>query len=181
VIFATILLLACLPSQMGGNDETEAVYEYLFTPQQQQAFDALRTQAGRERFLAGFWRGLDPSPETDYNELRELFLRRIEFANLYYPLEVAKGWRSDRGKVLLFFGFPSSIRRSRFSPSEDAKYEIWTYGGIRGEETVQLIFKDEYDSGDFVLQTPVEFPKVLSLNPELPRISGGDGDSGGIS
>ncbi|HUX06342.1 MAG TPA: GWxTD domain-containing protein [Acidobacteriota bacterium] len=170
MIAAAILALLMLPPQAGGQ-EIDAAYEYLFTQEQRAAFVGLASQQEKNAFLADFWQSQDPSPETDYNELRELFLQRMEVANFYYSLDLDVGWRSDRGKVLIFFGYPSMIRRSRFGPFDDSKFEIWIYGEIRGEDTVEIVFEDEFDSGDFVLRTRVTFPPRLSLSPELPRIA----------
>ena len=166
---AAILALFVLLPQMSG-EEIDAAYEYLFTPEQRAAFDQLASQQEKDGFLNEFWQNQDPSPETDYNELRELFRRRIEFADFYYDLDLERGWRSDRGKVLIFFGHPGMIRRSRFGPFDDSKHEIWIYGDIHGENKVELVFEDEFDSGDFVLRTQVVFPKQFLLSPELPRI-----------
>ena len=95
----------------------------------------------------------------------------MESANLYYELELDKGWRSDRGKVLIFFGYPSMIRRSRFGPSEEKKSEIWIYGEIGSENRVELVFEDEFDSGDYILKTHVLFPAMISLSSELPKLA----------
>jgi GWxTD domain-containing protein len=170
VVAAAVLTLLLMLPQM-GSEEMQAAYEYLFTPQQRQAFDRLGSAQRKESFLADFWKKHDPSPETDYNELKELFLRRLESANLYYDLELDRGWRSDRGKVLIFFGYPNEIRRSRFAPYDDKKYEIWIYGEITGGNKVELVFEDEFDSGDFVLTTPVVFPEMISLGSELPVLA----------
>jgi GWxTD domain-containing protein len=170
-VITTAVLVLFLALPQASTEELEAVEEYLFTPQQRQAFDTLGTLQQRERYLADFWKKHDPSPETDYNELRQLFLQRVESANLYYELELDKGWRSDRGKVLIFFGYPNMIRRSRFGPTDEKKSEIWVYGEISSDNRVELVFEDEFDSGDYVLKTQVLFPGMLSLVPELPKLA----------
>ena len=111
MVVVALIVCAFLPTQT-LLDEDEAAYSYLFTAEQRAEFDSLTTQQQRERYIDRFWRSLDPTSETDYNELREMFLRRVEFANLYYDVDIAKGWRTDRGKVLIFYGFPTMIRRS---------------------------------------------------------------------
>ena len=178
MVVVALIVCAFLPTQT-LLDEDEAAYSYLFTAEQRAEFDYLTTQQQRERYIDRFWRGLDPTSETDYNELREMFLRRVEFANLYYDVDIAKGWRTDRGKVLIFYGFPTMIRRSSFGPSDDIKREIWTYGVAHGPYSVQLVFVDQYDTGEFVLETDVAFPATLSLSPELPRLAGEEGEPGG--
>ena len=178
MIIAALMVCALMPTQ-SLVDEEEAAYVYLFNAEQRAEFDNLATQQSRGRYLDRFWSTLDPTPETDYNELREMFLRRIEFANLYYDVDIAKGWRTDRGKVLIFYGFPTMIRRSRYGPSDDVKREIWTYGVARGPDSVQVVFIDHYDTGEFTLDTELVFPTGLSLNPELPQLADERDEPGG--
>lgn len=78
----------------------------------EEEYDRFRElQAGdRETYLANFWTAHDPSPTTARNELREIFLQRVEYANRNFR-EFEKGMRSDRGRVYVRFGPPDEITR----------------------------------------------------------------------
>lgn len=78
----------------------------------EEEYDRFRElQAGdRETYLANFWTAHDPSPTTARNELREVFLQRVEYANRNFR-EFEKGMRSDRGRVYVRFGPPDEITR----------------------------------------------------------------------
>lgn len=171
---ALALLLLALPQ---SSIEMEATYEYLLSPAERSAYDALATRQERVRFLEEFWADLDPTPETGYNELRELYLGRLELADLYFSLPFREGWRTDRGRVLVFFGSPAEIRRSPFGPAAGPKHEIWVYR-FEGGADVELVFEDRADLGEFVLLSPVIFPERLPQEREVPRLAEDEGEGG---
>ena len=167
-----MLLLAPLQSSI----EMEATYEYLLSPEERLIYDALATREERVRFLEEFWASLDPTPETDYNEQRELYLGRLELADLYFSLPFREGWRTDRGKVLIYFGSPVEIRRSPFGPAAGPKHEIWIYRSEDGTD-VELVFEDRADLGEFVLLSNVLFPERLPREREVPRLAEDEGEA----
>ena len=65
----------------------------------------------RESFLAAFWSSRDPSPRTARNELRELFLRRVDFAGRNFSTLLERGLSSDRGRIFIRYGQPDEIIR----------------------------------------------------------------------
>jgi GWxTD domain-containing protein len=162
--------LGCLVSVQVFSQEMEVVYEYLLTPRQQEDFDKLVSRSNRSRFIDDFWRRLDPTPETAYNELREEFNRRLDLAAIY-ELPYMDGWRTDRGRVLILHGYPSEIRRSRFGPVSGSKYEIWVYRDSPDDpEPVEVIFEDVADTGEFVLRTQLEESRMITLERTKPRV-----------
>jgi GWxTD domain-containing protein len=67
----------------------------------------------QERMIAEYWRTRDPSPETAANELRDVFLQRVHFANQTYGrYGLGKGMFSDMGRVFIRYGEPSEVHRS---------------------------------------------------------------------
>ena len=67
----------------------------------------------QERSVAEYWRTRDPSPETVANELRDVFLERVHFANQTYGrYGLGKGMFSDMGRVFIRYGEPSEVHRS---------------------------------------------------------------------
>jgi GWxTD domain-containing protein len=110
--------------------------------------DSLRRGSFEERrnHLEAFWKAKDKTPSTAYNEVMTEYYRRAdhatrEFATLRQP----EGWKTDRGKAYMFYGPPSSVRRS-LDP-EKGFQEIWTY-----ERTSKMLtFVDQNRSGDYIL------------------------------
>lgn len=65
----------------------------------------------RESFLAAFWSSFDPSPRTARNELRDLFLARVDYANRNFTTTLEPGLRSDRGRIFIRYGAPDELIR----------------------------------------------------------------------
>lgn len=65
----------------------------------------------RETHLANFWATYDPSPNTARNELRELFLQRVDMANRNFSTSFEKGLISDRGRIFIRYGQPDEVTR----------------------------------------------------------------------
>ncbi|RKZ33646.1 hypothetical protein DRQ19_02480 [bacterium] len=95
-------------------------------------------------YINSVWKRLDPDPETDENELRDEIIRRWRYAiDNFSTAEkeslVPNGWRSDRGRVIIEYGFPDEVERHYFEPGE-YPWEKWTYYSIQGG--VEFIFAD---------------------------------------
>ena len=93
---------------------------YIIEPWETTAFLALRTNAEREQFIKEFWRRRDPTPESEENEYREGYFKRIAYANQHFAFGAVAGWRADRGRVYILFGEPSERETT-------ASGEIWKY------------------------------------------------------
>jgi GWxTD domain-containing protein len=93
----------------------------IMTKQEKDIFNHLPDQESREEFIRDFWLKRDPDPETEENEFREEFFRRIEYANERF-IEGPPGWKTDRGRIYIYFGPPD-----RF---EDRP--MLNYPGVRG-------------------------------------------------
>jgi len=84
---------------------------------------------GKRLFLNAFWAANDPNPNTEVNELIEILKDRIKFSNEKYG-HFKKGWKSDRGRILIRHGIPYEIITGRsdiLAKSSDKEYEIWKY------------------------------------------------------
>lgn len=166
-------LVFCLALLLQSDITMEAVYEYVLTEDEKASYDSMLTQQARIKFIEGVWKRLDPTPETaTYNELQEEFLYRLSLADMYFSLNYMVGWRTDRGRVLIHYGIPNEVRRSRFAPPGGPKYEIWIYRDREIErDAVEVVFEDENDTGEFGLITPVLFPDRFSPDAVLPKLA----------
>jgi GWxTD domain-containing protein len=98
----------------------EEVY-WLITREEQTAFKNLKTDKDRGDFIALFWAKRDPTPSTEKNEFKEAYYANLAFVNQKYTRGQQMGWKTDIGKILLFFGLPSNRQTNP---------ETWIYGPI---------------------------------------------------
>lgn len=95
-----------------------------------------------EALFAEYWRRLDPTPRTVFNEALAAYYKRVDEAFFRFSEPLANGGmsdgaRSERGKVLVLFGEPTSVRQTATSErgtAADVVTEVWRYdNGVRKE------------------------------------------------
>jgi len=106
-------------------------YAYLImTKQEKDIFNHLPDVASRQEFIEDFWAKRDTDLSTEFNEFREEFFRRIEYANDRFN-EGIPGWKTDRGRMYIYFGEPDQmdLRPSVDNPNLRgyAGYILWIY------------------------------------------------------
>ena len=104
----------------------------------------------KRRFLMEFWQKRDENPVTTINEFRDEFYRRLQYANDRYSSNRREGWRTDRGRVVIKYGLPSSIEPHLYD-RDAAPHEIWQYNNIPGEGQATFVFADLNGFGEFEL------------------------------
>ncbi len=92
-----------------------------------------------------FWKNRDPTPNTELNELREEFYRRIAIANARF-YGTPDGWRSDMGRIYILYGEPDDIDKHPFDIGYVA-YEIWYFYNPR----MTFYFEDRHGIGNYEL------------------------------
>ncbi len=102
------------------------------------------------RFLMDFWRKRDDRPMTPFNEFKDAFYRRIQYANDRYTSTMEQGWRSDRGRVVVTHGLPNDIEPHLYDQAT-VPYEIWQYHNIPGYGQSIFVFADMNGFGQFEL------------------------------
>lgn len=102
----------------------------------------------KKALLDEFWQKRDPTPGTPRNELRDEFLRRVDFANQNFSEWHSRreGWSTDRGEVYIKNGPPDQVERQ---PTEInmPSAEIWYYSKLN----LRYIFSDRNGSGEYRL------------------------------
>ena len=102
------------------------------------------TKQEKEQKFRAFWKRLDPTPNTVFNERMDEYYRRIDYAFKEYGNKGnIDGHESDQGKVYINYGSPDSIDRK--FPTNSEVIEIWKYG------TRRFVFKANSGFGDFEL------------------------------
>jgi GWxTD domain-containing protein len=104
---------------------------------------------GREtriRKFEEFWKKKDTTPLTAYNEVMHEFYRRVDFAfTAFRTLREMNGAITDRGRIYILFGKPSSTERT-LNPGGVPR-EIWKYNSLNKFFT----FEDPSKQGNYKL------------------------------
>ena len=100
----------------------------------------------RRDHLETFWKLRDKTPGTAMNELQAEYYRRVDYAMRNFgTLRVPDGSRTDRGKIYIVYGPPTSTDRN-LDPIVGFQ-ETWVYEKL-GKK---FVFKDQSRSGNYVL------------------------------
>ncbi|HMK37965.1 MAG TPA: GWxTD domain-containing protein, partial [Bacteroidota bacterium] len=100
----------------------------------------------RRAHLEGFWRSKGGKPETAYNEVMTEYYRRVDQAmRSYGTMRQPDGFRSDRGRIYILYGPPTTT--DRFLDPVSGFKEVWTYARLKKK----FIFIDQNKSGNYVL------------------------------
>ncbi len=103
----------------------------------------------RKRLWDDFWAKRDPTPGTPENELKDEYLRRVEYANEHFSIGRWPGYKTDRGRIYILLGPPDEIEDHPFDV-DAYPYQIWYYHSKR----LALLFIDQSGAGDYVLVNP---------------------------
>ena len=128
IIIAVVTLMSCGFSGRVALDPTSKdFYEtarLIMTKQEKDIFSHLPDRESREEFIRDFWANRDPDPDTEENEFKEEFFRRIDYANLRFR-EGIPGWKTDRGRIYIYLGPPDKVEQRPFVNYPDVKGLIW--------------------------------------------------------
>lgn len=123
--------------------------KFVMSKQDLDIWENLDELKGKQRALFTYWRNKDPDSTTYYNEAKEEFDRAVRYANTYYQFAPSiEGWRTDRGRVLLKYGFPMVVE-SFPRNGEQIPCEIWYYGEAGGG--AYFYFVDRGGFNNFIL------------------------------
>jgi len=169
---------------MAKADWARGPVQYLMTKDDQAQWNALKSDADADQFIALFWARRDPTPNTPVNEFKNDFDTRVQYADQHFGNARQRGSLTDRGRILIVFGAPSRAMRSGGkggvnqpttpggtmgaagappgSEAEDtstAEQQLWVYEGAIAEKAfgaprVELRFIDRMGQGDMKLETP---------------------------
>lgn len=115
---------------------------YILTDEEYSAMSS-GSNAEELQKLYGYWKTQDPTPSTAYNEKMAEFYRRADYAYFNFARSPRQldGAMTDRGKVYILYGPPTSIQRS-FLVGEQPT-ETWTYSN-----NVKKVFRFVGQGGD---------------------------------
>ncbi len=163
MVLACILLQAAFAAQNVSTAPTPAqlprAYEkwlnqdvlYIVTGEERSAFERLRTDEERDRFIEQFWLRRNPNPGGSENPFKEEHYRRIAYSNAHFSFGHVSGWRTDRGRIYITMGPPDRIER-HFDDApafERRHHERWHYRRAGTDPDSTIDFVDEKGIGDF--------------------------------
>lgn len=133
----------------------------IITPEEMAAFRRLTNDSERANFVEIFWQHRDPTPDTEENEYKEEFHRRLAYADEHFAAGKA-GRDTDRGKMYIIHGPPDSIdahpsggpyqRTAEEGGGQTSTYpfEVWRYRNLDGiGQEIEIEFVDSCGCGDY--------------------------------
>ncbi len=153
-------------------DFAKGPMELLLTKEERKQWSAISTDEQAQAFIDLFWARRDPSPATQANEFRDAINERVKVADFSYVAGKLRGASTDRGKVFVLLGAPTTLRRSgtaqtgvrapkstimqptgldATSVQGRAPSERWIYEQLKsdldlGQRIVEVAFSDQYAS-----------------------------------
>jgi GWxTD domain-containing protein len=120
------------------------------TQQEQAQMRQLRDLDGKRQYLAEFWRRRDTDADPAENRARRDFYERLRYAEERYATPFAEAYETDRGRILLRYGYPSQVDPRPFEQGL-APHEIWLYESIPGYGQALFVFADREGTGEYDL------------------------------
>ncbi len=118
----------------------------------------LRSDEDRCRFVQGFWRQREQSPNSDHNEFRDRHYGRVWYANYQFATKNKLGSETDRGRIVIKLGVPDRVQLSgpddRFGRPYGFPFERWYYEKVMVNgvpTTIELEFADPALRGEYRL------------------------------
>jgi len=134
-----------MPLSLTDLDFAVTALKYIATDDE---YDDLRSgnRAARIKKFEDFWAKRDPSHGTAYNEMMAEYYRRVDYAfTAFRTIKEENGVLTDRGKIYILYGKPTSIERS-LAPGGPPR-ELWKYSSLKKEFT----FEDPSRQGNYKL------------------------------
>ncbi len=162
VVAAVSLAAACLTSSAlktlddQGRDFLSKA-RYIITKPERNLFLAIPAEK-RAAFIEEFWKKRDTNPDTEVNEFRDEYFKRITEANFLFSEGGEPGWLQDRGRVYILLGPPTNrITYPRGTTFYDVPREIWYYGFFA------ILFTDEAWNGNYQID-PLSVEQISVIN-----------------
>ena len=102
-----------------GEDWVEGPVRHLLSPEEKRGFARLSNPVARSEFVTNFWKLRDPKPETEENEYREEFEKRVAFSDSRFEQDEIRGSLTDRGMVFILMGPPTYSGRKTLVTGDD--------------------------------------------------------------
>lgn len=110
------------------------IVELIWTDDEEDEWDDLDSDEERQAFITEFWARRDPTPGTEQNEFKEIYMGRVEAAYRQFRGEGTEGYATDRGQFFLIYGGNAVVaqRERTVSASSQSTTDIGGGGGGMG-------------------------------------------------
>ncbi|MFA4948023.1 MAG: GWxTD domain-containing protein, partial [Candidatus Krumholzibacteriia bacterium] len=115
----------------------------------------------QEAFMQGFWKKLDPTPQTAVNETFEKFTSRVRYADAHFG-SFQRGALTERGFTYIQFGPPDEIINKPLPQGQDDLSQ--------GIEKIVNEYKIMLDG---IMTQPIKDQRPLIISPERKRATRG--------
>ena len=123
---------------------------YIISPTEREAFQVLRSDEERKKFIEQFWLQRDPTPGTPRNEFKEEHYRRIAYSNERFNTPSLAGWKTDRGRIYIIYGPPDEVESHPSGRNGGPPLEQWLYYHLDGiGDKVIIDYTDEAKDGTY--------------------------------
>ena len=90
--------------------------KYLLSPKEMESVKDLEMN-DLTSWFNDFWKERDPDSTTVFNELQEVYYKRVTESVRSFSTRFQEGWQTDRGMVYLLYGEPSEVENRKYSVS----------------------------------------------------------------
>ena len=149
-----------------------AQVDVIITEDEEETFLRLESEFQREEFMKQFWLQRDPSAGTPQNEYYDEYQRRLEHVARMFSRDTPReGRETDRGRMYLMLGEPTTIKRLH-NTREAVPVEIWWYHAnpkLGIPPFFSLAFFQRSGLGEFQLYSPLMDGPLKLLNADGQR------------
>ncbi len=148
--------------------------DVIITDDEEETFLRLESEVQRQEFMRGFWLQRDPTAGTPQNEYYDEYQRRLDYVARMFSRDTPReGRETDRGRMYLLLGEPTTIKRLH-NTREAVPVEIWWYHAnpkLGIPPFFSLAFFQRSGMGEFQLYSPLLDGPTKLLNPDGQRIA----------
>ena len=148
--------------------------DVIITEDEEETFLRLESDFQREEFMKHFWLERDPTAGTPQNEYYDEYQRRLEHVARMFSRDTPReGRETDRGRMYLLLGEPTTIKRLH-NTREAVPVEIWWYHAnpkLGIPPFFSLAFFQRSGLGEFQLYSPLMDGPTKLLNPDGQRMA----------
>lgn len=132
--------------------ESERFYRtarLIMTREESATFSRIPDAESRKEFIKDFWCKRDRDPDTEANEFKKEFDRRIDYTVIHFK-EGGPGWNTDRGRIYIYMGPPEETDESFTHGDPEVRGAIlwWIYDAY----DLGVEFVDEKGYGQFKIR-----------------------------
>ena len=98
----------------------DQIVELIWTDAEEDAWKNARTDEQKQAFIVSFWESRDPTPETEDNEFRDLYMTRAATTKRMFGNEGKEGYETARGQFFLIYGGNAIREQQRNVPQQGA-------------------------------------------------------------